>query len=71
MSSKKERKFNFCLDDMIQQNINEKKEVTFRSLSRYLSIPEEAKEQLIKEAMSTAPPSTFSDRVKKKRRRLA
>lgn len=68
----KDRKFNFCIEDMIQQNINEKMEVTFRSLSRYLSIPDEDKEKLIEEAkLSTLPPNSFSDRTKKKRKRLA
>lgn len=73
MSSKKdnERKFTFCLDDMIANNIQQKKEVTFRSLSRYLSISDEAKQKLIEDAISTAPPSSFSDRTKKKRKRLA
>lgn len=71
MGVKKERKFNFCLDDMIQQNINEKREITFKSLSRYLSISDEDKQRLIEEAKATTvSPCTFGQRVKKKCRRL-
>lgn len=70
MEEKKERKFPFCLEDMIEQNIREKKEITFRSLSRYLSIPEEDKKKLIEEAKSPTSPCTFGQRVKKRCRRL-
>ena len=68
----KERKFNFCIEDMIQQNINEKKEITYKSLCRYLSIPEEEKREIIESAkQESLVPTTLKGRVKRKSRRLA
>ena len=66
----KGRKFNFNLEDLIANGISEKKEVTYRSLSRYLSIPEERKEAIISEALSESPMTTFSERkeIRKKRK---
>lgn len=64
------RMFNFCLEDIIANNVNEKREVTFKSLTRYLSIPEEDKQRLIEEAKSSPLVICFSDRQKKKRKRL-
>lgn len=66
----KKKKFPFSLNEMVEQNINEKREVIYTSLCKYLSIPDEQKQDIIQEAKTVVPPCTFSQRVKKKRRRL-
>lgn len=75
MCNKKEKgkKFNFNLEDMIANGINEKKEITYRSLSRYLSIPEEEKQELIQSAIdetSRVVPLSARNRRKRKTKRL-
>ena len=45
-----EKKFNFNLNNLIESNISEKREITYKSLCRYLSIPEEQKQSIIASA---------------------